>query len=572
MTTVLGSALIAGAAFADTKISSGSLAGSYLAARIASTDKDTESASVYFRKALAQDPENSGLQQKAFVTFIANGDFEEGVAIGRDLMRKGEAPEIARLILSVDSLRGKSWRDAETELSKDWQNALDRLMAGLVLSWAQVGMGDTKKALATIDSLQGPAWFDLFTQYHGGLIALNAGNSKEAIKRLTEAYQNTAGGQAANDTYMRIVAALIHAHAKAGDVDQAMTLVGDALSLQPQSPVFELMRQNLTDGKPVRFEVTDAKRGAAEVFVNVGTAINKDGGQQFSRIYLELAKVLAEKSEIVLLELAELMDQQGLLVRSNAVFDRIPESSPYYRIARLEQALNLDELEKLDEARVELDNLIASDPDDLVAHLSYGAVLARHEKFKEAIQIYLPLIERVKEPTRIHWNLFYRLGISYERTKQWPKAEAAFKKSLELFPNQPSVLNYLGYSWVDMNVNLQEGLDMIRTAVDLRPNDGYMVDSLGWAYYRLGRYQEAVVELERAVELRPGDPTINDHLGDAYWRANRRLEATFQWQHALALDPEIDQIAIIQAKLKDGMEPLAKEKVAKPEDKQPEKG
>jgi len=571
-TTISLAGVWAAPALADTSISGQSLSGNYLAARIANTDKDTENAVIFFRKALARDPENSALQQKAFLTFIANGDFAEGISIGEELTKKGEAPEIARLILSVDSLRRKSWSDAERELSKDWQNALDRLMAGLVLGWAQMGKGDPKQALATIDALEGPAWFDLFTQYHGGLVALSAGDTKDAIRRLRLAYGNTAGGQAANETYMRVAWALVYANMKAGNKERAMELVDEALALQPQSPVFERIKQDLDADRLVTFNVKNTLEGAAEVFMNVGTAINKDGGQQFSRIYLELARVLAGESQTVLLELAELMDQQGLVLRSNDLFGQIPEQSPYYRIARLEIALNLDEQGKLDEARAELDKLIAADPHDLVAHLSYGAVLARHEKFKEAIKIYNPLIARIKEPEQIHWNLYYRQGIAYERTKQWPKAEAAFKKSLELFPNQPNVLNYLGYSWVDMNTNLEEGLRMIRQAVDIRPNDGYMVDSLGWAYYRLGRFEEAVVELERAVELRPGDPTINDHLGDAYWRAGRRLEATFQWQHALALEPEIDQIATIKAKLKDGLEPQGKDKVAKPEDQRPDKG
>src|SRR5690606_2286822 len=164
-------------------------------------------------------------------------------------------------------------------------------------------------------------------------------------------------------------------------------------------------------------------------------------------------------------------------------------------------------------------------------------------------------VARLENPGRTDWNVFYQRGIAYERLKEWDKAEPNFLKALELYPDQPQVLNYLGYSWVDMNIKLEEGLDLIKRAVDLRPSDGYIVDSLGWAYYRLGRYEDAVRELERAVSLMPGDPILNDHLGDAYWRVGRKLEARFQWSHARDLDPEPDVLASAEKKLAEGLPP-----------------
>ena len=162
----------------------------------------------------------------------------------------------------------------------------------------------------------------------------------------------------------------------------------------------------------------------------------------------------------------------------------------------------------------------------------------------------------LKTPTSANWNIFYQRGIAYERLKEWPKAEPNFRKALELLPDQPQVLNYLGYSWVDMNMNLKEGLAMIQKAVDLRPSDGYIVDSLGWAYFRLGRFDDAVREMERAVSLKPEDPVLNDHLGDAYWRVGRKLEATFQWNQARDLKPDPDVLAAVQQKLLKGLPPI----------------
>jgi Flp pilus assembly protein TadD len=143
--------------------------------------------------------------------------------------------------------------------------------------------------------------------------------------------------------------------------------------------------------------------------------------------------------------------------------------------------------------------------------------------------------------------------MSYERAKQWTLAEKDFQLALKLSPDNPQVLNYLGYSWVDQGVNLDQALEMIRKAVSLRPKDGYIIDSLGWAYYRLGRFEEAAAELEKAIVLSPSDPTINDHLGDAYWKTDRKLEARFQWLRAVENKPEPEDLPKIEKKLKEGL-------------------
>jgi len=547
-------------------VSSNSLAGNYLAARIAATDKDTDFAVKFYRNALARDPDNRELKLKAFLNFVANGNFEEGIQIGMDLEKAGNAPQIVPLILATDEIRKRNWAGAEKYLNIGWRSPLDRLISVLLRGWVKQAQGKTDEALGVIDDLKGQDWFDLFKQYHGGLIALAAGRTPDATERLKKAFDNVAGGAAARDTYGRVQLGYSQSLRKAGNLDEAKRIITNALERQPQNPIFEMAMAQIEAKKPAFFEVKKPTRGVAEVFMNLGTAINREGGEQFARIYLQLASMLASKDNSILSALGELYDKEGKIVRANDLFAKIDPKSAYSPFARLEYALNLDEMKKEDEARAILDNLIAEDPDDLVTHLSYGAVLARHEKFDEAIEVYKKIIARIPKPERLHWNLFYRLGIAYERTKQWPLAEATFKKALELYPDQPSVLNYLGYSWVDMTINLQEGLDMIRKAVDLRPDDGYMVDSLGWAYYRLKRFPEAVVELERAVELRPGDPTINDHLGDAYWRANRRLEATFQWRHALALDPPKADIARIEEKLAKGLDEVLKREAAQKKD------
>src|SRR5205807_8849855 len=173
--------------------------------------------------------------------------------------------------------------------------------------------------------------------------------------------------------------------------------------------------------------------------------------------------------------------------------------------------------------------------------------------FAECAEVYSKGLNAISKPEPLNWVLYYYRGICFERSKQWPKAEVDMQKALQLLPDQPLVLNYLGYSWVDQGLHLDEGMTMIQRAVEQRADDGYIVDSLGWAYYRIGNYEEAVKHLERAVELKPEDPTINEHLGDVYWKVGRTLEAQFQWSHARDLKPEPDDLKKIQEKLKSGL-------------------
>jgi len=185
--------------------------------------------------------------------------------------------------------------------------------------------------------------------------------------------------------------------------------------------------------------------------------------------------------------------------------------------------------------------------------MALGNILRGRKLFDECAKVYSKGIATIANPERPNWLIFYFRGICNERDKKWQDAEADLKQALKLFPDQPHVLNYLGYSWIDQGQNLDEGMRMIRRAVEQRPDDGYIVDSLGWAHYRLGAYDEAVKNLERAVELKPDDPTINDHLGDAYWKTGRALEARFQWSHARDLKPEPEDLDKIKKKLEIGL-------------------
>jgi Flp pilus assembly protein TadD len=222
-------------------------------------------------------------------------------------------------------------------------------------------------------------------------------------------------------------------------------------------------------------------------------------------------------------------------------------------MVRLRVAEELEQLEATEEAVAELEGLAELRPDRFEPLFRLGNMLRGKERFAAAAAAYDRAIERVAEPRREHWAMFYFRGIARERSEDWLHAEADFLQALDLEPEQPFVMNYLAYSWIEKKLHLDRAKAMLVRAVELRPDDGYIVDSLGWVYFRLGEYRKGVTYLERAVELRSQDPVINDHLGDAYWRVGRHQEARFQWRRALSLGPEEAEAPIIEKKIDAGL-------------------
>jgi Flp pilus assembly protein TadD len=260
--------------------------------------------------------------------------------------------------------------------------------------------------------------------------------------------------------------------------------------------------------------------------------------------------------------LGELYDQIGKHEAAAASFSRVPKSSALWLNAQLGMAYAFNALERFDEAKTLLRALIAAYPSDTRPYTTLGTILRANKEYSEAVSYYTKAIDNLGPDKPTHWSAYYSRGVCYERLKDWGKAESDLKKALALDPEQELTLNYLGYSWVDQNVQVQEAMQLIRRAVDKRPNDGYFVDSLGWAYYRQNDYDQAVKHLERAVELKPDDPVINDHLGDAYWKVGRKLEASYQWKQALTLQPEPEDEAKIREKLEKGLDAMPSTRAA----------
>ena len=520
--------------------------GSYLAARHASVQRDAAAASVYYRAALKADPRNSELLERAFLSVVADGDMDEAFKLAERLVAIDRSHRLARLVLGVRALKQKQYATARTNLAQSVRGPITDLAGTLLSSWALYGSNDSKGAIEAIDKLQGAEWYALFKDLHAGMMLDLAGNRKEAGKRFERAYK-------LDNSALRLVEAYGSWLSRNGGRDEAIKVFQSFDAQLPRHPLIVAATDSVKAGKQLLPLADTPQAGGAEVLYGLGAALGRRGGEDLGLVYLQLALYLAPNQPLALLALADLYEQIKNANLAIKFYERVPQNSPLRRNAEIQLAVNLDSLDRTDEAKKRLAKLLAEQPTNTEAIMALGNIQRGRKEFSECAEVYGKGIATIETPERPHWLIYYFRGICHERAKKWNAAEADLKIALKLYPDQPHVLNYLGYSWVDQGVNLEEGMRMIRRAVEQRPDDGYIVDSLGWAYYRLGNYEEAVKHLERAVELKPDDPTINDHLGDGYWKTGRVLEAKFQWSHARDLKPEPEELEKIEQKLKAGL-------------------
>ncbi len=526
-------------------------AGSYLAARQANLDRDPDAAATYYRAALKFDQRNTELLELTFYSVLADGDINEAVRLAGQLVQLDRNNRNAHLVLGVRALKQKQWKEARAHFNQSAHGPVNDLMGTLLAAWSAYGANDLKGAIDAIDRLSGPEWYSIFKDMHAGLIEDLGGSRKDAGKRLERAFKLDA-------TALRVMQSHAGFLSRNGGREEALKIYEDYDKQLPRYPLtiegLALLRKDI----PLPRIVETAQEGAAEALYGLGAALGRREDEMSlanrGLAYLQLALYLEPNhalGQIALADLYEAMKKPALAIK---VFERVPASSPLKRNAEIQLAIDLDALDRTEDAKKHLEKVIAAKPDDMEAIIALANIQRERKQYEGCAEAYSKAIGLLTQPVKSNWTTYYFRGICYERSKQWAKAELDFKKALELFPDQPHVLNYLGYSWIDQGIHLDEAMNMIKRSVEQRPDDGYIVDSLGWAYYRLGNYDEAVKNLERAVELKPVDPTINDHLGDVYWKVDRMLEAKFQWSHARDLKPEDDELAKIEQKLKVGLQ------------------
>lgn len=526
-----------------------SVTGSYMAGQQALKDLRTDEAARYFSDAAQADWDNPILVERAFVALATDGQIGKAASTARRMLELDPANELAELVVASEALKERRYDSAVRQLSQISQDSFSGITAGILRAWAMVGDNRGDDAQALMEEL-GANGLDEFLVFHRALMAEAAGDSELALELAARAFEAEPYVARMAEVYARMLA-------NAGRFDEARDVLDAFESEGLTHPIIEIVRESIEAGRRPGIFAANVQIGAAEMFHGIGVALSRDGSSDLALVFLRLGVYLDPGADVISLALGQLLDIAGQHQAANQIYDAIPANSAMKPMAVVRVAQNLDATGDRAEAIRRLRNIAATRPDDLDAVSVLGDLLRYDEDYLAAAEAYSKALEITGGESPADWRFYYVRGIAYERAKEWPKAEADFLKALELNPDQPQVLNYLGYSWIDQDMHLVRALEMIETAVAAQPQDGYIIDSLGWAFYKLDRMEEAVETLERAVMLLPNDPEINDHLGDAYWKVGRKLEARFQWNIARSVDEAGNVAERVGPKLAEGLTPAS---------------
>jgi tetratricopeptide (TPR) repeat protein len=529
--------------------------GSYLAARVAEAGNDFRAASDWYEKAIQADAGNPQLLDGAILAEIGTGDFAQAIEMARQRQAVGGDPsQLADVALLADDAQREDYAAILTAA----ENGRDvgELANALVLAWAKVGEGKMSDALADFDAVTKKKGFEAFGYYHKALALASVGDFEGADEILS--------GRAAGPIYVMRRGVFAHAQilSQLERNAEALALLDRSFGTGPD-PMVDALRRRLEAGEPVPFEtVKTARDGIAEVFFSISTALNGEADPVYTLLHLRVAAYLRPDHSDALLLTAEVLQEVGQYELAAETYAAFPPEDPAFVTAEIGRAAALRAQGKADAAIETLQALARSHGDLVDVQFALGDVLRSEERFDEAEAVYSAAIALRDPPVAEDWVLYFYRGICNEQSGDWAPAEADFRRALDLNPTQPQVLNYLGYGLVDRGEKLDEALGMIEKAVAADPEKGYIIDSLAWAYFKLGRYADALAPMEKASLLEPVDPIVTDHLGDVYWMVGRKLEAQFQWRRALSFEPTEKDAERIRRKLAVGLDAVMAEEAA----------
>ncbi|MEM8979428.1 MAG: tetratricopeptide repeat protein [Pseudomonadota bacterium] len=520
-------------------------AGDYLAGRQAQYLNDFDAVGRYYNQAYRRDPSNELLLERTLIGFINRGDFDQAVDLTSKISPRVPENQIARLSVVTGLIEQGEFAKAEAEI--DAGRGVGSLIDGLIAAWLKIETASAGEGFKAFDALLEMPSNTAFASYHAGLAYAMVGDFEKAKALLTteqvQPFVRTRRGSMV----------LAQIYSQLGDNPGAVAYFQQAYSGNLDEDQRAIV-QRLVSGETLDFDaVLGVKDGVAEVYFSVASALESDSDPDYTLIFARAASFLRTDFVDALLLTAGLLERLEAFKLATKAYDEVPRSHAAYHAAEIGRAQALYNAGDQETAIEVLRQLTESHGEVSEVHRVLGDLLRRMDRFEDSTKAYSNALERSTETDPGLWFIHYARGITYERTDKWPLAEADFRRALELNPGQPNVLNYLGYSMLEKGLNLEEALLLIEEAVAARPNSGFIVDSLGWALFELGRFDEAIVHMERAAELTPIDPVINDHLGDSLWMVGRLTEARFHWMRALSLDPAEEDAERIRLKLEIGL-------------------
>ena len=525
------------------------ITGAYLAGLTAFDERDMATSADLLTIALGDELTDPALAQKTLFALMSDNRIADAVALAKRMQDAGFKSALITVALVQEQTRAGKF-DKALALARELPD--DRLMAvtgPMLRAWLALGAGGRQAALDELKPLAAIEGADMLQQVQAALIYDHGGETKKAAESL----------QAAIDSTVQMPAQLAEIYVKLmlrQSNPQAARDMVERFRTQAQGrgeDVASAMLRQIEAGKQSGPVISDVKQGMAIAYGEIAMELMADDFNGDALWMTQLALDLDPKLDIARVALGDLFRQIKKWDPAIAAYSQIERDSIYHRPAQLSIAECYRLQEKNAEAEAMLRRVIAEDPADISAAQQLGQLLRAAKDFTGAAKAYTIAIDRLGMVEPEDWQLFYYRGIAYERAKDWAPAEKDFLKALELSPDEPFVLNYLAYTWVERRERLDEALPMLEKAVQQRPEEGFIIDSLGWAHFMLGHYDKAVTHLERAVQFAPTDPVLNDHLGDAYWKVGRKNEARFQWSRAISFKPEAELLPAIEKKLEAGL-------------------
>lgn len=528
--------------------------GNYLAGRTAGRMRDNTASAEFLTAALKHDVGNPVLVERLFQAQLAMGEVAKAEALAPKVIANNSQQRMARIVLGLKEFRNRRYPEARAQFAEAAYTPVGELTSTLLSAWAYAGEGSLNPALKELDKLDAQGSFVNYKVLNAALISDFLNSSIRADGAYKKAYE-LAG------TSLRVAEAYANFLARNGHKNEAEKVYQKFLSGGQRNVLIETDLAELKSGKKPSAFVSTPSAGIAEVLFSLAAAMNGDQAADAALMYAQLALSFNQDQPMTQSLIGDIYTDMKINDAAIVAFDRVPSTSPLRNYADTQIAINLTRADKTKEAIEKLKAVVAKDAKNMDALITLGSLYRNNNEMQKAADVYTDAIALQGDDSSA-WQLYYYRGIANDRMKAFDKSEADFRKALSLSKDEPTVLNYLGYSLIDRGVKLDEAIIMVKKAVELKPNDGYIVDSLGWAYFTMGDYDQAVNYLERAVDLNAADATIAQHLGDAYWHVGRKLEAQFQWQHAKDNHPDAADLPAIEARLKNGLADQPKVKPA----------
>ena len=528
--------------------------GNYLAGESAYKNANNQKAILHFEKVLdlknIDRPYVQDVVHKLCTLYLMEGNITGCISLGKKIENKLNFDDLDSInilmSLVVSDIKEKKFKSALSRLKKVKKSSYERFSVPIIESWLIAEeTQNLKKSNDKLNELEQDLVINGLRYLNQGLLHEHFNEKNKALeyyKKSLNSYEKPS---------YRTVKIAANAFERNGDFDKAKEIYLSFISNPEDNLLIKNDLDRIEGKKLPKKLVTDLDDVIAELFSGIASTFNSDFTNSFSIIYSHFSLFLREDFEVSNLYLAELMENNQRYKYANDLYKKIKPTSNFFWHSKLKTARNLEIMGESQKSISMLKKMINEKEDRYDALKLLGDIHRNYDDFGKAIIFYNKAVERIEQINVNHWDLLYSRGIALERNDNWDLAEKDFLLILEFLPNQPDVLNYLSYSWIEKGINLDKAKDYIIKAVKSRPRDPYIVDSLGWAYYRLKEYENAVKELEKAVDLKPTDPIINDHLGDAYYQIGRKLEALYQWKKAIDFKPTKDLEKRIKKKIED---------------------